>query len=132
MRPHFTAQEDIVCEVNEGNSGVELWREAHLHSVDLFLAGSKPRSVGRGILPQKFVRKSTCSVCLVPEHPPALLRKIMVPTDFSEDATRALSLALSLAQPPVLQQFQRIGGLPIGSITLGGDSLRAGSTSFCA
>lgn len=99
VRPHFHAEEDtVVCEVYEGATNFELWREAYRHDVDLFLAGSKPKGHGRGLLPQKFVRKSTCSVCFVPEYGGRTLQKIVVPTDFSEYAAKSLNTALDIAQ----------------------------------
>ncbi|MGB3781056.1 MAG: universal stress protein [Tunicatimonas sp.] len=99
VRPHFDAEETtVVCEVYEGATNFELWREAYRHDIDLFIAGSKPIGHGRGLLPQKFVRKSTCSVCFVPEHDVHPLRKIIVPTDFSEYAAKALNTAITIAQ----------------------------------
>ena len=99
VRPYFHQDEDhVICKVYEGATDFQLWREAYRHDIDLFLAGSKLKSHGRGLLPQKFVRKSTGSVCFVPEGYGRTLRKIVVPTDFSEDATRALSTAVAVAQ----------------------------------
>ncbi len=98
VQPHFREKVIVRCAVYEGATNFELWREAYRHDIDLFFAGSKPRDHGRGLLPQRFVRKSTCSVCFVPEYGGRTLQKIVVPTDFSENAAKSLSTALDIAQ----------------------------------
>ncbi len=98
VRPHFHEDTRVACKVYQGATNFELWREAYRHDVDLFLVGSKPKKHSRGLLPQKFVRKSTCSVCFVPERDVHPLRKIMVPTDFSEYAAKAMNTAITIAQ----------------------------------
>ncbi len=98
VRPHFKNQEQFSCEVYVGHPSFELWREAHLHNIDLFLGGSKSGKADRGMLPKKMIRKSPCSVLFVPENAKLPIHKILVPTDFSKNAARAMNTTLEVAR----------------------------------
>jgi len=95
---YFTGNDPITCEILEGSVKFDLWRESYLKDIDLFIAGSKEKHLGRGMIPKKFVRKSFCSVLFVPAEIPKGISKIWMPVDFSEPSGEAFDQALHLAQ----------------------------------
>ena len=93
----FDEGKNIRCEVHEGTPYFDLWRETHLHHTDLFIVGEKDKQRGRNIVPEKFIKKSFCSVLYVPEVTTPL-QTLWVPIDFSEGSKDALHAALQLAK----------------------------------
>lgn len=91
-------EDRIECEVFKGEPSFDLWRETYLHGIDLFLAGSKHSSKGRGIIPKRFAKKAFCSTLFVPDNAVVQLTKIFVPLDFSDNSREALSLAIKLTE----------------------------------
>jgi len=94
---HFDKDDPVSCEVLEGSVQLNLWQESFVKEMDLFIAGRKEKHLGRGLFPKKFVRKSVCSVLLVPPAITPELGKIWVPVDFSEASGEALNQALHMA-----------------------------------
>ncbi len=90
----FKGEENVKCEVHEGTPYFDLWRETYLHHTDLFLIGEKNIESGRKIVPEKFVRKSFCSVLFVP-HVTHKIEKIWVPVDFSDNSKMAIETAMA-------------------------------------
>jgi len=95
---YFSVEDPVSCEVMDGPVQFDLWKETYVKDIDLFIAGSKPKHRGMGLFPRKFVRKSFCSVLLVPEVDMEKLSKIWVPVDFSEQSGEALSMAIRMSQ----------------------------------
>jgi nucleotide-binding universal stress UspA family protein len=95
---YFDKDDPVTCEVLEGSVQLNLWQESFVKEMDLFIAGRKEKHLGRGLFPKKFVRKSVCSVLLVPPATKPEISKIWVPVDFSDTSGEALSQALHLAQ----------------------------------
>jgi nucleotide-binding universal stress UspA family protein len=94
----FSDADPVSCEILDGTVKFDLWRESYIKDIDLFIAGSKPKHKGRGLIPKKFVRKSFCSVLFIPEEAPDNINKIWVPIDFSEPSGEALNQALQMSQ----------------------------------
>ncbi len=94
----FSDADPFSCEILDGTVKFDLWRESYIKDIDLFIAGSKPKHKGRGLIPKKFVRKSFCSVLFIPEEAPDNISKIWVPIDFSEPSGEALNQALQMSQ----------------------------------
>ena len=65
---------------------------------DLVVFGKKKVTSGSGILPTKLARRISANLLLVPEnavnHLP--IKKILIPTDFSPHANKALQMAVEL------------------------------------
>ncbi len=111
----FSENDRISCRILEGTVKFDLWRESYIKDIDLFIAGSKQKHKGRGLIPQKFVRKSFCSVLFIPENAPNKISKIWVPVDFSESSGEALTWALQISQevdPPAQVQAHHVYQLP--------------------
>ena len=94
----FPEKDNVSCKVLDGPIQFDLWKESYVQDIDLFIAGSKPRHKGRGLFPRKFVRKSFCSVLLIPKELREKIAKIWVPVDFSYQSGRALQLAIKLSK----------------------------------
>lgn len=89
----FKDTANVRCEVHEGTPHFDIWRETYLHHTDLFIAGEKEIEYGRKIVPEKFIRKSFCSVLLVPIDA-SEIKSIWVPVDFSDNSKDALEVAI--------------------------------------
>ena len=65
---------------------------------DLVVFGKKKMTGGSGILATKLARRISCNLLLVPENSEQHLpiKRVLVPTDFSSHATKALSMAVEL------------------------------------
>lgn len=98
VQQYFGQGDSISCEVHEGPVQFELWHETYTKDIDLIITGSKPKHKGRGVFPKKLIRKSFCSVLFIPLEIPDQIKKIWVPTDFSEPSGKALELALHIAE----------------------------------
>lgn len=83
----------VFCEVHEGTPYFDIWRETYLHHTDLFIAGEKDIEFGRKIVPEKFIRKSFCSVLFVPMEAKEI-KSIWVPVDFSDNSKDAVEVAI--------------------------------------
>ena len=75
---------DVGCHLLTGSPLHELLRYARDESVDMILVGAKQHQDGTGILSSRLVRKAPCSVMYVPENPPTAIKRILIPTDYSE------------------------------------------------
>lgn len=98
VRKYFSDDHHISCEILDGPVQFDLWHETWVKEIDLFIAGSKPKHKGRGLFPRKFVRKSFCSVLFIPLEAPESIKKIWVPTDFSDRSGHALQTAIYLSK----------------------------------
>ena len=85
---------DVDFELIEGSPRKEMLRWTLIKNIDLLILGKKDAQNGSGIIPQQLARKVSCSILFIPEMATYSLRQILVPTDFSEHAVRALETAL--------------------------------------
>lgn len=79
--------------LQEGNPAQEILNWSDIREIDLMVVGRKLQLRGRGILPGKLVRTAHCSVLFVPENFTPGFKKVMVPIDFSKNASLALGVA---------------------------------------
>ena len=98
VKAYFSDQSHIKYEVLEGPVQFDLWHETWVKEIDLVIAGSKPKHKGRGLFPKKFVRKSFCSVLLIPLEVPERINTIWIPTDFSKRSGLVFEAAIHLAK----------------------------------
>ncbi len=96
VQGYFSDKDRISCQILQGPVQFDLWHETWEKGIDLFIAGSKPKHKGRGLIPRRFVRKSFCSVLLVPFNVPQQIERIWIPTDFSRQSGEAYELAIQL------------------------------------
>jgi nucleotide-binding universal stress UspA family protein len=99
----------VQFEVCEGRAATEILARASALPSDLLVMGTHGRSgferLMLGSITEKVLRKAGCPVLIVPRHakdvvpaPPALFKRILCATDFSDCSTNALNYAMSLAQ----------------------------------
>ncbi len=93
----FDETKKVKCEVHGGTPYFDLWRETFLHQTDLFIIGEKNDVKSRKLVPEKFVRKSFCSVLFVPEKT-RKIKKIWIPVDFSENSRDAVDVGLQIKE----------------------------------
>jgi nucleotide-binding universal stress UspA family protein len=100
VKAHFPDHEgyDISYEIIEGSPRKEMLRWAHVKNIDLLIVGRKNRLEGSGIVPRQLARGVYCSVLFVPENVDMRLRRMVVPTDFSDFSSIALESAIDIAR----------------------------------
>lgn len=98
--PHGGPGPRITCAVLAGPALDALIGYAHQHDIDVMFVGHRRERASRS-LARRITRQARCSVWMVPEGIRPGVRRVVVPTDFSETAGRALETALALcrAQP---------------------------------
>jgi len=97
---------EIHVEVREGNPLTELLRTANQKLVDLIIIGKRADYALSRDLPEKVARKSPCSLLIVPDGSPALIQRVLVPTDYSDSSALAMEIAIAFAstasrKPPI-------------------------------
>ncbi len=83
--------------VETGSPAVQILRWIDTHKPDLLIVGRKDISKGSGITAGRIVRKSSCSVLLVPEKETSSFENILVPVDFSISSTHSIKEAYRFA-----------------------------------
>lgn len=98
IKLHFKADTKTHISVQEGHAVDKILRFAKIKNVDLIILGRKKRLKGTGVIPNSIIRKSPCSILLVPEaNKTTKLKNILVPIDFSSHSDLAVENALELA-----------------------------------
>jgi nucleotide-binding universal stress UspA family protein len=91
----------VSIEVATGTAFVEIIRRARAENVDIILIGAHGAQFVKDLLvgtaAEKIVRKGDRPVLLVKRSPRGPYRRVLIPTDFSEESTQALRLGLQLA-----------------------------------
>lgn len=87
---------EIAVDVLEGKPYEKLIHWTEVKEIDLLVVGHKEISKGSGVTAKRVARKSKCNVLFVPETAEPALEKILAPTDFSDNSTRAIKQAIRL------------------------------------
>jgi SulP family sulfate permease len=88
----------LYCDVLKGPLSDRLLGFAAEQEVDLMLLGHRPdHPPGRGSLVRRLAMQAPCSIWIVPDGSPMLLKRILVPVDFSEHSADAMRVAASMA-----------------------------------
>lgn len=93
-KPDFAVDIDV----QEGDVTEQMLHWARVKQIDLTLVGQKAIHLGSGLAAKKLARRSETDILFVPELNTPVLQTILVPTDFSDDATYALEKAIALAR----------------------------------
>jgi nucleotide-binding universal stress UspA family protein len=96
----------------------EIVTELEHERYDLCVIGTHGRTglsrILLGSVAEKVVRHAPCPVLVVrPENPPTPFSHVLIPTDFSESAARALDLASRLVQPDGVATLLHVIELPV-------------------
>ncbi len=89
---------EVVIEVKEGDPIEKILRLTRIKEVDMILMGRKLSLKGSGIVSSHIARKSPCSLLLIPENPPPLIDRIMIPLDFSRHSALAVGCAQRISE----------------------------------
>lgn len=105
----------------QGNPLREMLRFAKNEQVDLAIVGEKNISRGAGIVSQRFARKAPCSTLFVTENARPQLKKVLLPTDFSDYSKMAFEEVRFLVDesPDIKILVQNIFRVPLGYYTTG-------------
>lgn len=83
-------------EVREGNATEYILKYSQRKDIDLMVFGKKSKG-GDGLLPGKMAKLAGCSLLFVSDGTPLQLKKIFVPTDFSDSSVRAMKIAQDMS-----------------------------------
>jgi len=84
--------------VREGQLSKKILKLANEKSVDLILVGKKTSIAGSGVVSQRLARRASCSLLIVPENSQPKVKKILVPSDFSDYSKDAVEEAVEIAE----------------------------------
>ena len=106
--------------IKTGNVTQELLDASESLRVDLVIAGRKSDSDSQGIVPERISRKISCNFLMVPEGASLELKKIIVPSDFSDYALLAMDMASRLfSYHPIYVHHYHVYQVPMGFSKLG-------------
>lgn len=84
--------------VKEGQLSKKILKLAHEKSVDMILVGRKVSLPGTGVVSQRLARRASCSLLIVPENSNPKIRRLLVPSDFSDYSRDAMEEAITIAE----------------------------------
>lgn len=84
--------------VREGDVTKQLIHWANIKQADMMIVGRKELEFGTGLSIKKCMRQGKSSFFLLPRQKMNPVRKILVPTDYSEASTSALRYAMEMAR----------------------------------
>jgi nucleotide-binding universal stress UspA family protein len=84
--------------VKEGQLSKKLLKLAHEKSADMILVGRKVSLPGTGVFSQRLARRASCSLLIVPENCKPRIKRLLVPSDFSDYSRDAMEEAITIAE----------------------------------
>lgn len=108
---------NINLQLLQGKPYVKLLLSAKADKVNLFVVGKKKLSSGSGLQARRVARNLECDLCFVPENPAEVIRRILVPIDFSQYSVRALQTALQLKEEIAGVQLIALHVIPLPSVS---------------
>ncbi|WP_439483969.1 universal stress protein [Cyclobacterium plantarum] len=84
--------------VKEGQLSKKILKLANEKSADLILVGRKTNLPGSGVISQRLARRASCSLLIVPENSLPKIKKLLVPSDFSNYSKDALEEAIEISE----------------------------------
>ena len=106
----------IEYKILKGSPLIELLRMAKETDTDLVIMVRRFEPTESGVLPHKVIRRVPCSVVLLPEGVEPSFSNILVPTDFSENSTDAMDVAVAFASAKGIEEIHCLHAyyVPIG------------------
>lgn len=84
--------------VKEGSLSKKILKLSEEKSADMIIIGRKVQLQGTGIASMRLARRASCSLLIVPEGSEPKMRKLLVPSDFSDYSKDALEEAIMIAE----------------------------------
>lgn len=91
-------ESEITYVVKEGPLAKKVLKLAHEKSADMILVGRKVTLPGSGVGSQRLARRASCTLMIIPENSVPNIKKILVPSDFSEYSKDALEEAILISE----------------------------------
>jgi nucleotide-binding universal stress UspA family protein len=82
--------------VKEGQLAKKVLKLAQEKSADMIMIGRKVSIPGTGVASQRLARRASCSLMIVPEGAKPKIKKLLVPSDFSDYSKEAMHAAVTL------------------------------------
>lgn len=123
VNEHFHLPEEvkkrlkILFLVKDGAPAKKILQASQDSNIDMIIAGRKVSLEGSGVLVQRLARRAACNLLIVPEASEPGIKKILVPSDFSEYCKLALETAVNIAKqngPEVQIIVQNVFTVPPG------------------
>ncbi|WP_209330275.1 universal stress protein [Lunatimonas salinarum] len=89
---------EIAYVVKEGQLSKKILKLAIDKSADMILVGRKVSLPGSGVVSQRLARRASCSLMIVPENSKPRIKKLLVPSDFSDYSRDAMEEAVTIAE----------------------------------
>ena len=94
---HLSSHKSVVVETMEGSSQDVIGKYIRENDIDLLVVDRSGDSDDEVDYLQKLIRRSSCSVALVPPSVPGEIKNLLVPMDFSNNSYMSLELASILS-----------------------------------
>jgi nucleotide-binding universal stress UspA family protein len=91
-------ESEVTYVVKEGPLAKKVLKLAHEKSADMILVGRKVTLPGSGVGSQRLARRASCTLMIIPENSVPNIKKILVPSDFSEYSKDALEEAILISE----------------------------------
>lgn len=92
------ASKEVQVVVKEGVSAKKILKFSLEKNVDLIMVGRKVSLKGSGLVSYRLARRASCSLFIVPEGMEPKMKKILVPSDFSDYSVIAMEEAFNISQ----------------------------------
>ena len=107
----------IQYQVKDGAPAKKILQISQDSGIDLIIAGRKVSLEGSGVLVQRLARRAACNLLIVPEASEPRIKKLLVPSDFSDNSRLAVETAVNIAKengPNVQIVVQNVFTVPPG------------------
>ncbi|WP_339876692.1 universal stress protein [uncultured Algoriphagus sp.] len=84
--------------VKEGSLSKKILKLAEEKSADMILIGRKVELPGTGVASTRLARRASCSLLIVPEGSQTKMKRLLVPSDFSDYSKDALEEAIMIGE----------------------------------
>lgn len=100
VKEHFKNPKGISFNyiVKEGSLSKKILKLAEEKSADMILIGRKVHLPGTGVASTRLARRASCSLLIVPEGSATKMKRLLVPSDFSDYSKDALEEAIMIAE----------------------------------
>lgn len=103
--------------VKDGQPARKILEMCKDSNIDLVVAGRKITLEGSGVLVQRLARKVSCNLLIVPEVSNTEIKKLLIPSDFSEFSKLAIENGVNLAErnaSGIQLLVQNVYSVPVG------------------
>ena len=104
-------------EILQGNSSKQILKFSVQQEADLLIMGNKVDGKSSGVAVQRIARRAACSLLIIPKDARPDLKRILVPSDFSDYSRIAMNAALFISsrqEKPVDILVQNVFSVPTG------------------